>query len=318
MKIKRIKALIMAAAVIAVTVLVIVFVIPMARDRSQNVSLGRQWSGLLKKHSAFSAERPGYPLEVNFTYAAPTDENLKKLRDTYDLETVAGQGSETDRIISLTNWVFRLTGHANEPEIPKELNAFNLIRLAKDEHKLINCYMKTVILNEVFLALGFPSRQIHLLPHSNEEDESHFITSVYLRALGKWILMDPDMGVYVTDEKGGILGVGEIRSRLIAGEPLKVKDLPPVPGALARAWQKVSYFVRGVDYLWFLSEFIFKIRCPRDSLFDQSSKPDKVYFELIPDEYREELLQAPRISATGKKIFTINDEVLFWRKPAGN
>jgi len=42
--------------------------------------------------------------------------------------------------------VFRLTGHANEPEIPKELNAFNLIRLAKDEHKLINCYMKTVIL----------------------------------------------------------------------------------------------------------------------------------------------------------------------------
>jgi hypothetical protein len=308
----------MAAAVVAVLVLTIVFVVPMARDRSQNVSLGRQWAALLKKHSAFSAKRPGYPIKVNFTYAAATDENLKKLRDTYDLDTVAGKGSETDRIISLTNWVFRLTGHANEPEFPKELNAFNLIHLAKDEHMLINCYMKTVILNEVFLAMGFPSRQTHLLPHSKEEEESHFITSVYSRALGKWILMDPDMGVYVTDGKGSILGIAEIRSLLISGDPLEVKDLPPVPGALARAWEKVSYFVRGVDYLWFLSEFIYKIRCPQDSLFDQASKPDKVYFELIPDGYREELLQGPKLDAKGKKIFYINDEGMFWQKPSGD
>jgi hypothetical protein len=253
MKSKRIKTFVISALIMAVVVVTVVYVIPMVRHRSQNVSLGRQWAGLLKKHPAFSAKRLGYSVDMNFQYAAPTDDNLKKLRDTYDLETVAGQGSETDRFINLTSWVYQLTGHANEPQIPKELNAFNLIHLAKVEHMLINCYMKTIILNEVFLAMGFFSRQTHLLPHSKEEEESHFITSVYSRTLGKWILMDPD--------------------------------------------------------------FIFKIRCPQISMFDQASIPNRMYFELIPDGYREELLQESKITKTGKKIVFVNDEGLFWQKP---
>jgi len=317
MKIKSSKTLVIAVVVMAAVAAAAVFVIPLARHRSQNVSLGREWAGLLKKHPGFSAKRPTYPIDVNFQYAAPTDDNLRRLRDTYDLETVAGQGSETQRIINLTSWVFQLTGHANEPEFPKELNAFNLIHLAKVEHMLINCYMKTIILNEVFLAMGFDSRQTHLLPHSHEEDESHFITSVYSRTLGKWLLMDPDFGVYVTDEKGNILGVAEIRSRLIASEPLVVKDVVTGRSGLTKAWENFKSFIDGSDYAWFLSDFIFKIRCPQTSMFDQYSKPNRAYFELIPDRYREELLQEPKMTKTGNKIFFINDEGLFWQKPTG-
>jgi len=266
MKIKSIKTFVIAAGVMAVVVTVAVFVIPLAHNRSQNLSMGREWTGLLKKHTAFSAKSPGYPVGVNFHYSPPTDDNLKKLRDTYNLETVAGQGSETDRIINLVSWVYKLTGHANEPQIPKELNAFNLIHLAKDEHMLINCYMKTVILNEVFLAMGFSSRQTHLLPHSHEEDESHFITSVYSRELGKWILMDPDFGVYVTDEKGNILGVAEIRGRLISGDPLVYKDIEDTSrSSISKTWENFTNFIDGRDYFWFLSDFIFKIRCPQNS-----------------------------------------------------
>lgn len=168
----------------------------------------------------------------------------------------------------MMTWVYHLTGHANEPEIPKELNALNLIRLAKVEHMLINCYMKTVILNEIYLAMGFESRQTHLLPHSNEEEESHFVTSVYSRTLGKWILMDPDFGVYMTDEKGNILGVAEIRSRLIAGQRLVVKEADASGNIFAKTWRNLGNFVDGTDYAWFLSDFIFKIQCPQNSLFD--------------------------------------------------
>ena len=318
MKTKSIKAFVIAAAVVAIVAVALMFVIPLARQRSQNVSLGREWADLLKKHPTFSAKRPGYPVDVTFQYAAPTNENLRKLRDTYDLETVAGQGSETDRIINLTRWVFQLTGHANNPQIPKELNAFNLIHLAKDEHMQINCFMKTCILNEVFLAMGFSSRQTHLLPHSKEEEESHFITSVYSRTLGKWILMDPDFGVYVTDKKGNILGVAEIRSCLIAGHPLAVKDVANTRRSIfAKTWEKLRTFTRGADYPWFLSDFIFKIRCPQVSMFDQRSKPNKAYFELLPDGYREELLQEPEITKKGDKIIYLNDDGLFWQKPTG-
>jgi hypothetical protein len=318
LKNKNFKALILAGVVVAIVVVGMIFIIPLARNRSQNVSLGREWMSLLKKHSTFSAKRPGYPVEVAFQYAAQADENLKRLRETYNLEAIAGQGSETDRIINLTRWVFQLTGHANEPKIPKELNAFNLIHLAKDEHMQINCFMKTVILNEVFLAMGFFSRWTHLLPHSKEEEESHFVTSVYSRALQKWILMDPDFGVYVTDKKGNILGVEEIRRRLIVGQPLLVKEVVNVRRSVfAKTWEKLRNFIGGADYLWFLSDFIFKVRCPQVSMFDQRSQPNKVYFELIPDGYHEGLMQKPKETEKGDKIVFSNDESLFWQKPTG-
>ncbi|HVP49725.1 MAG TPA: hypothetical protein VMT56_00735 [Candidatus Bathyarchaeia archaeon] len=318
MKIRRIKTLLMATMIVAVVVVAVVVVTPIVRNRNQNVALAREWAGLLKKYPAFSGRLPGSSAEVYFQYAASTDKDLRKLRDTYNLDTVAGQGSEADRIVNLTRWVFQLTGHANNPQIPKDLNALHLIHLAQVEHVQINCYMKTIILNEVFLAMGFPSRQTHLLPHSNEEEESHFITSVYSLTLGKWILMDPDFGVYVTDEKGNILGVAEIRSRLVAGEPLLVKDLVNTGrNTFAEAWANLRDFIDGTNYLWYLRKNVFKVQCPQVSMFDQRSKPNKVYIELLPDGYREELLQEPKITERGKTVY-INDEGLFWQKPPGS
>jgi hypothetical protein len=90
----------------------------------------------------------------------------------------------------------------------------------------------------------------------------------------------------------------------------------PGKSSLAKAWRNLCNFIEGADYIWFLSDFIFKIRFPKNSMFDQDSKPVREYFELIPDGYREELLQESRMTKRGKKIFTINDENLFLFEPA--
>ncbi len=315
MNTKRFKGIVLAVAAVAAVVAAAVYGVPVVRHRSQNVSQGRQWAGLLREHPAFSAKLPAYPVEVEFHYAAPTDEDLRTLRDTYDLDAVAGRGPETDRIINLMSWVYRLTGHANKPEFPKELNALNLIPLAQEKHMTMNCAMKTIILNEVYLAMGFESRQTHLLPAENEDEESHYITSVFSRALGRWIMMDPDFGVHVTNEKGAILGIAEIRKRLITGERLVVNPVDQPPNFLARARSNVQDFIDGTSYLWYLRKNIFKVECPQNSLFNQRAKPNRLYFQLIPDGYREELLQEPKITEQGHKIVFMNDEGLFWQKP---
>lgn len=315
MAIKRFKGMILVAVAVAAVVVAPVYIVPMVRHRSQNVSQGRQWAGLLRKHPAFSAKLPAYPVEVEYHYAAPTDENLRRLRDTYHLDAVAGRGPETDRIINLMSWVYRLTGHANEPEIPKELNALYLIPLAKEEQMRMNCVMKTVILNEVYLAMGFESRQTHLLPAEKEDEESHYVTSVFCRTLGRWIMMDPDFGVHVTNEEGAILGIAEIRRRLIAGEPLVVRPVDPPPNFLARARSNVQDFIDGTSYLWYLRKNIFKVECPQNSLFNQRAKPNRLYFQLIPDGYRQELLRAPEIAKQGNRVVFLNDEEEFWRRP---
>lgn len=301
-------------AIVAAFLLVVVLfrdVMPTARERRQYVSWGRQWMSFLRQHPVFSAQKTGYPIEVLFHYADPTDENLVRLRDQYELDTIAGQGSEIDQIINLMRWVYHLAEHANEPAIPAERNAFAFIHLAQVEHQQINCYMKTVILNEVYLSMGFRSRHTHLLPYSHEEEESHILTSVYSRTLKKWILMDPDFGVYVTDEAGSILGVMEIRRRLISGKQLKVQM--PAKNSLEIAWRNARDFIEGgTDYLWFLSEFIFKMRSPKYSEFGQDTKPIREYFELIPDGFRPELLGESLLTDQGKKIYFINDENAFW------
>ena len=275
--------------ILALSVIVVVVVIlPFARKRKEDLSMGAQWMALLKQYPTFLEKDEDCPINIDFHYGSSTDLNLKKLRDTYDLETIAGQGSEIDRIINLMSWVYRLAGHANEPKIPSERNAFTLIHMAKVEQRPINCYMKTVILNEVYLSMGFCSRYTHLLPHSNEEQESHFITSVYLHSLGKWILMDSDFGVYVTDEKGNILGVSEIRRRLIGEESMKIIHVGR--SALAKLRTNLVNFIEGTDYHWYLSKNIFKIRCPKNSMFNQESEPVRVHYELIPDGYKKEMI----------------------------
>ena len=66
---------------------------------------------------------------------------------------------------------------------------------------------------------------------------------------------------------------------------------------------------------WFLTDFMFKIRCPQRSLFNQAAEPNRVYFELLPDDYRDELLQQPKITEDGRRTFYLNDEGLFWQDP---
>jgi hypothetical protein len=140
------------------------------------------------------------------------------------------------------------------------------------------------------------------------------VTSVYTRTLGKWIFADPDFGAYVTDENSSPLGVAEIRNRMIAGEPLVVVGLDTSQSILAESWGSIKEFVEGADYLWYLSKNIFKIRCPQVSHFNEIAMPDKVYFELLPDGYRDDLLHKSEMITSGK-VFYINDENLFWQKP---
>ncbi|MCG6962652.1 MAG: hypothetical protein LJE95_05215 [Acidobacteria bacterium] len=308
MRPKQLRLLVVAGLAVGLSFATAAAATPAPPQTDEDAALGKRWMELLKEYPAFGAEDAENPVALAFYYAAATDENLAKLRDTYDLNAVAGEGAELDRVINLMRWVFELAHHADAPAIPAERNAFTMIHMARAEGKPINCYMKTVILNEVYLAMGFPSRHTHLLPYDGESSESHFVTSVYSRTLGRWIMMDPDFGVYVTDADGTILGVGEIRRRLITGAPLRVVRV---------GRRDPDNTVEGVDYLWFLSRFVFKIRCPIYSMFNQDSRPVREYYELIPDGYRSETLDGTIMTKRGKKILFVDDEAAFWQAPAG-
>lgn len=286
-------AFIMAAFILLVLFVLIVYA-------------GKQRQSLLRKYPTFSAKHQDKYPPVSFQYVQTEDGNLKTLRQKYELDRVAGNGSEIERIINLMKWVNQLSRHASNPTYPQELNALRLIDLCRSEDKKLNCMMYAIILNEVYLCMGYPSRVVHLLPHSNEHKESHWVNCVYSTEIEKWIMMDADMCAYLRDESDQILGIGEIRHRMVTDEKLMVND---EIGGLSKHLGKWSY-------PWYLSKNIFRCRCQQISQFDQESRRDpRIYYELIPDGFHEEWLTEPKVTKRGNKTIYINDERLFWQRP---
>ena len=151
---KRIKMVIIIIVALVIVILGSIYILPSLRERPENITLGEEWAGLINEHQTFSANPPGDSTVVLFNYADSSDENLRRLKETYNLETVAGEGSEIDQIINLTRWVFKLTGHANNPKFPKEINAFTVIHLATVDNKTINWIF--FILQKLTLLFDYP------------------------------------------------------------------------------------------------------------------------------------------------------------------
>ena len=80
-----------------------------------------------------------------------------------------------------------------------------------------------LMLAEVLMAEGIPARYLTCIPKFSDGD-SHVITVAWSRDLGKWVWVDPTFDAWVTDENGVMLGPAEVRSRLIADEPLLLND----------------------------------------------------------------------------------------------
>ncbi len=270
----------------------------------------RRFLQRLHAYSTFSG-RAAPESVPTITYAAPNHAKLRELRQEVPLEQIAGAGSDATRAIALMRWVHGLSKHTPNPPRPKQLDAVYLIRLCRERRQRLNCRLFSTILNDVYLAVGLPSRIVHLCPSAETPRESHVVTCVYLRDIARWALMDPDMRGYIVDELGLPLGVREMRTRLSGGLALRVNDDLHIPGA---NW--LPRPLRNALYRWYLSKNSFRYQCPvRSEPGYESSQGGRVYLQAIPDGYHSEWLAAPRATPRGNKIISMNDEDAFWVSP---
>lgn len=265
----------------------------------------------LKKNEEYRAElrKP----DVRFEYSPASDSNLVLLRERYNLDSIAGEGTETERMINLMVWVHNLSSHAANPAWPRTMNALNLIDLCLTEKKSINCFMYATILNEVYLSMGYPSRFIHLW--YTRTGESHVVTAVYAASLEKWIMMDADFGAYLLDENSNILGIPEIRHRIINKEVLLFNEtLEYSAGGFVKFLEKMM----GIEklYRYYLSKNIFRYSTPLQSIFDIQSDRTADIIYLIPSNYIKEVNPYPQRRETERyELYYTDDEEFFWQKP---
>ena len=247
------------------------------------------------------------PEAIRFRYMAPNDSNLVFLRQHYKLDSIAGAGDELSKIKNLLHWVHEVVPHDGSSNNPKIKNTHAIIELCKKENRGVNCRMMAQMLTEVYLAMGFKARYVTCIPREFIND-CHVIATVYSCTLNKWVWVDPTFDAYVTDEKGTMLSISEVRSRLRNGQELCLNDYAN--------WNHQNKQTKE-DYLErYMAKNLYYLSCIENNRYNaetwEKEYPNKHYI-LMP--YKE---LSKEIVGIGNGYIRFADEEWFWQSPYEN
>jgi len=145
-----------------------------------------------------------------FTYQSSNAPELAELRKRLRLDSIAGFGNETSRLINLMHWVHNTIRHDGiDPTGITALNINNILSVVKKNGIGVSCGELATVLNDCYLAMGWPSRKIYCFPKDSlgTDPDSHVIDIVYAASQKKWLWMDRTNDAYVMNEKGQLLSI---------------------------------------------------------------------------------------------------------------
>lgn len=233
-----------------------------------------------------------------FTYMNPNDSNLVRIRKYFNLDSVAGSGDEISKIKNLLHWVHTVIRHDGSSNCPTEKNSIAMIELCRRENRGVNCRMMAQILNECYLAMGFKSRFVTCMPKVYVGD-CHVINMVYSNTLNKWLWMDPTFNAYVSDEKGNLLGIAEVRDRLIKGDSIVLNNDANWNGEKQTQQEYLDYYM--TKNLYYVG---CRLRSEYNCETDYSGKIWSKVTSLVPEGYSAE-----------HAGFLTSDDRYFWQSP---
>lgn len=236
-----------------------------------------------------------------FTYQSPDDPNLQRVRAYFNLDKVAGNGDEISRIKNVMTYIHNLIEHDGQHGNPEHINAIDMAEACKDGRRGLNCRGLAILLNECYLAMGIPSRYVTCMPKEYISD-CHVINAVWSNQLGKWLWIAPSFNAWVTDKKGNMLSIQEVRDNLRNGIPVKLnKDA----NWNNREKQTTEHYL----YNYMAKNLYYVVV----SLNQEFGVEDKA----IPNQSHDVQLLPPGYTPDRNphKGFTTNDDQWFWQAP---
>jgi hypothetical protein len=224
-----------------------------------------------------------------FEYSSPDDSNLVRFREMYNLDSIAGHGSDVSRVINLTRWVHTVVRHDGNVSGPSPRNALNILKVCADSGRGINCRMMATVLNEACLAVGLKSRHLTCLPQDKQDTECHVVNMIWSDSLKKWLYMDPTFQGYFTNKTGVLLSPSEVREALVNGDSLVVNDGLDYNGTPHDPVQYKSYMAKN----------LFRFGAPLVSEFNYESNDEEVVSVYLNPVGYDSVLTATADSTTG-------------------
>ena len=167
-------------------------------------------AGILYENLRFR-EGPSCELQYDFTH-----DSYSVLREKYQLERTAGQGTALEKAMRLMDEYAPRLKHQSDYD-NSLMNALDLLAYSLDNRDHgIHCRAKAQILNEMCLALGIPARKVWINPYSCYDNDCHVVNEIWDSTRDKWVMLDITQNTYWIDEEETPLSVLEIRDRLAA------------------------------------------------------------------------------------------------------
>lgn len=126
-----------------------------------------------------------YQLDKNNTYS-------DKLREQYPIDSLIGNAvTDMDKALNILHWVHRQWKH-NGDNRPSKWDALTILKEA-GEGKEFRCVEYGIVASACLNAIGLPARTLALKTKDVETTQygaGHVLTEVYLKDIGKWVLLD--------------------------------------------------------------------------------------------------------------------------------
>lgn len=236
-----------------------------------------------------------------FVYQSADETNLKHVREFFSLDKVAGEGDEISKILNILRFVHDSIQHNGNNYALCEFDAIDIYNYHKSTGKGVNCRHLAIALNEMYLSMGFYSRYVTCMPKDPDDQDCHVINAVWSSQLKKWIWVDPTFYAYVMDENGTLLGIDEVRERLIDGRPLVLNE--------DANWNHKSQQTKEYYLDKYMAKNLYYIECVTENRFNPESRYRNTgakYVELVPSDVEKD--------PNGWMIQTY-DADYFWQAP---
>lgn len=219
-------------------------------------------AGILYNNSEF---RDGKNIEIIYDFSS---DDYAVLKEKYDIEKIAGDGSEFEKALRLMNEFAPRLKHKSDYDNHIEISALPLLEYSLNKKSNgINCRAKAQILNEMCLSLGIYSRKVWIMPNSRYDGDCHVVNEVWDTGMNKWIMLDITNNEYWIDENREPLSILEIRTKganqefctpIVVGE--KIKDI-----------QKLKEKHVG-DFLYIMKNMVYMEYCDRYTIGESETK----------------------------------------------
>jgi len=264
--------------------------------------------------------------ETDFRYQFTRLSIYDDLNRLYPLREKAGKGETFSRALNLMEWFCMNTKYSGYStyNIFKPKNQYLKLMEYAFKNKFshaINCAAKAIAFSDCLMALGIYALPVWISNAVHDKKDCsfgysfcHVVVHVYLPEEGRWVMLDPSLDAYLTDESGKTLDLIEIYERTARKESLKI----------ARYHLNGSQFFKDKYLSGFFQPCLFEFLVWKGNAPELRDLNCPVY--LVPDSFnqKEYLKALAKKHKTNKfytealKNMTLISQEQFLAKPEGN